>query len=219
MAPFLTAETALAVVETQGCGDIKSACIWLSEYLHPVASLDRSGISNEQPLVQLDTVKVLAKQYGGLITRLLKAISIRLSNAPQQQQEAGNLQSLGRLCCASLEALDVLRPVLKSSATDLEVQRYGFVRKLTAVGMHEPALRLGLSLYSRSKALTLPSTHSTAERPSPPSQPAMAHDLLSASITTILVCATDLSRSDPHRLEELIPLVKEPLVDYISMLQ
>lgn len=218
-----TLEAALGAVETQGGAESESACRWLLEQLHPVACLYSDGGAGDQPVVQLDTVKALAKQYGGLITRLLKALSGRLASSSQQSGE-GSLAACGQLCCSALQSLDVLRPVLKSSATDLEVQRYGFIRKLAAAGLHEPALHLGLSLFSHLRPLTaLPTTQPQRGSGQPPHAaaptPAVVHELLSAAVTTMLVCAAELSSPAPQRLGQLMAMVEGPVQDFISMLR
>ncbi len=127
-----------------------------------------------------DRLRAAAKETGPAVNQLVKALGARLAGCGPLLAPA-----LGNAACLALEALDLLRPVLKSSAQELDVQRYGFVRKLTALGLYEASLQQGLVLYN----------HTAASAQGKPCQ--APSDLQVAAVLNLLVCYTAMAAAKP----------------------
>ena len=94
----------------------------------------------------LAAVRKLAKVHGGPVTAALRAVSALLPTMATSPSEAH--ARLAAVACASLDCLDRLRPALKSKGFELETQRYGFIRRFMAAGLHHAAVSQGWKLRS-----------------------------------------------------------------------
>lgn len=204
-----TADAALQALEAGSTspGDVESAAGWLHRHIAPLAQKHHSSINQ----LSIDEVKSLAKQYGAAVTRALKVLGARLT--PTSGSTPAALEALSSASCTALDALDVLRPALKSGGSELEVQRYGFVRKLTALGAHDTALRQGLALHARLQASCSQGAAQQLECQPKTWPSGQVGDLLAAAIANLLVCSTELSASSPERCSELLSLVQQPVLD------
>ena len=106
----------------------------------------------QPPITDIVAVRKLAREYGGAVTTALKALSTLLptsqaANRPDPSSAATHAHAmLAEVACASLDGLDCLRPALKTKGLELEMQRYGFVRRFTSAGLHHHALSQGWKL-------------------------------------------------------------------------
>ncbi|KAG2444696.1 hypothetical protein HXX76_001440 [Chlamydomonas incerta] len=89
----------------------------------------------------------------------------------------------------SLAALATVEESSDASGHELDTQRYGFIRKLAALGLHERALEQGRVLHA-----------AVAAHPSDAGTPA---DLHIAAVANLLLCYGELAQREPDRSEEL----------------
>lgn len=114
------------------------------------------GLSAMKPLLQLEddqdhpcdlaVVRKFAKVHGGPVTAALRAVSALLQ--PTATSTSAVHARLAEVACASLHCLDRLRPALKSKGLELESQRFGFIRRFMAAGLHHAAVSQGWKLRS-----------------------------------------------------------------------
>ncbi|GFR39900.1 hypothetical protein Agub_g405 [Astrephomene gubernaculifera] len=166
----------LAVLETETkVGELKEALSGIQLFLEPLLVLGSASQPNAEAL------RPVARTTGPLVTRLVKCMGNRLVPALRQSPE--QLRILSEAACLGLDALDCLHPVIKASRHELDVQRYNFVRKLAALGLHDLAMEQGKVLHT-----------SAASGPGSVAGPG---DLHIAAVANLLVCYCELVHLDP----------------------
>ena len=85
------------------------------------------------------------------MTSTLKALSALLPTSQATTQSDNPIspaahEMLAEVACASLDGLDCLRAALKTKGLELEVQRYGFIRRFATAGLHHHVLSQGWKL-------------------------------------------------------------------------
>ena len=143
-----------------------------------VAELGAELVAGE--LLPLDRAKTLAKLHSASVSLMLKRLGQRL--VPGLPPELAG--PLSHAACAALNALDALRPALRASGTELEVQRYGFIRRLLAVGQHACALDQGWRLHAALSHATQPTGETKQQQ--------QGVDLTLAAAVNLVVCAGEL---------------------------
>eukprot|EP00198_Chlamydomonas_reinhardtii_P000240 XP_001689575.1 separase, cell cycle protease [Chlamydomonas reinhardtii] len=185
-------QAALATVEeSSDVRKLQDALGTLHELLAPLLAL-RDG--------SVDALRPIAKTCGPVVTRLVKSTGCRLGSELRGSQVA---DILGDAACLGLNALDCLRPVIKASGHELDTQRYGFIRKLAALGLHERALEQGRVLHA-----------AVAAHPSNAGAPA---ELQVAAVANLLLCYGELAQRDPYRSEELWQGIGAPVESLLDL--
>ncbi|PNH10462.1 Separin [Tetrabaena socialis] len=186
----------LALLESERCPVALAAALHeVRTLLEPLLELGAGG----HPRVE--ALRAAARTHGPLVTRLVKALSGRL--APESRN--GQLDAiLGEAACLGLDALDCLRPVIKASQHDLAAQRYGFLRKMAALGLYEHALAQGKVLHASVVALGVGGL-------------AGPDDLHVAAVANLLLCYCELVQPDAGRAPTLWAEVSGPLDGILSV--
>ena len=134
-----------------GSGDAEVQRLACEQTLAAMAPLLKTRARVDQPC-DLAAVRKLAKEFGGAATTALKTISALLpASQPVQPFSASASAAHARLAdvaACALDCLDHLRPALKSKGLELESQRYGFIRRFAASGLHHVAVAQGWRLRS-----------------------------------------------------------------------
>ncbi|GLI70087.1 hypothetical protein VaNZ11_014863 [Volvox africanus] len=192
------ADAQALLVTLDGEVDIEKLRIALHDIttiLQPLLEFGRSG------KVDGDALRPIARIHGPVVTSLIKSMGARLS--PDLEHNPEQLVVFGEAVCLGLNALDVLRPVLKASQHELDVQRYNFVRKLAGYGLHEHALVQGKVLLASAAAS--------------PGTVAGPGDLHIAAVANLLVCYSALVKQGASRAEILWRDIHCPLDSLLSL--
>ncbi|GIL44124.1 hypothetical protein Vafri_1659 [Volvox africanus] len=174
---------------------LRSALDDITAILEPLLEFGRAG------KVDGDALRPIARIHGPVATSLIKSMGSRLS--PDLEHSHEQLLVFGEAVCLGLNALDVLRPVLKASQHELDVQRYNFVRKLAGYGLHEHALVQGKVLLASAAAS--------------PGTVAGPGDLHIAAVANLLVCYSALVKQGASRAEILWRDIHSPLDSLLSL--
>ncbi|EFJ43479.1 separase [Volvox carteri f. nagariensis] len=174
---------------------LKLALLDINVLLEPLLDLGRVGKVNAEAL------RPVARSHGSVVTSLLKSMGCRLS--PDSKHSHDLMLVFGDAASLGLNALDCLRPVIKTSQHELDIQRYNFVRKLAGHGLHEHAMVQGKVLLA--SAATSPGT---ITGPS---------DLHIAAVANLLVCYSALVKQGASRAEALWRDIHGPVDSLLSL--
>lgn len=163
--------------------------------LEPLLELGRTG------KLAVDALRPVARTQGPVVASLVKSMGLRLS--PDLKHTHEQLLVFGDAVSLGLNALDCLRPVLKASQHELDVQRYNIVRKMAGHGLHEHAMVQGKVLLS-----------SAAENPGTVAGPG---DLHIAAVANLLVCYSALVKQGAKRAEVLWKDIYGPVDHLLSL--
>ncbi|KAG1676526.1 hypothetical protein FOA52_000069 [Chlamydomonas sp. UWO 241] len=134
------------------------------------------------------SVKALTKSHGALVMATLKLVGTRLAACASEPGLPA--QAYAQLAVSALDALDTLRPALKSKGLELEAQRYTFTRRLMALRLWDTAAACAWRLH------TDLSTHPAAAAaagagPGGGGGGREATELHASALASVLACASE----------------------------
>lgn len=183
----------------------------------------------------------VAKQHGPIIVKLLRTLTGCLTACAQLTSEVVKsptdptnqnviAHALATTASAALDAMDVLRSVMKGGSHELDVQRYNFVRRFLQLGLHQCAFQQGILLVDRTfiegedKPAASVSGHIDGTEPSDGARLKGAaavqisggiSDLQLAAITSLMVCVGEMVSTDQEKTVLILSSCAEPL--HLSM--
>eukprot|EP00798_Chlamydomonas_sp_ICE-L_P001706 gene1706-33112_t len=172
-----------ALAKSVDVNELQAADAFFVEQLAPLLGTDASDID----------AKALARVHGSTVTRLLKTLGARLTTGVATDVAS----MLASTSCSALDALDALKPAIKASGHDLEVQRYGFIRKFLVLGLHARAHRVGCDLFKAVSSVDL-------------GQSKVTDDLRVGVALNIIVCVAELTHGRKD-VEEPLQLFESTL--------